>query len=190
MRLYENLLHVYGDLVGLSSSLCKSMLTKSRGVIGPRRLWAEGSLYHSQVYALIAGALAPVVVFFLARRWPKSWLRNVNIPVFLNGPLFVPPGTGINYGSFFIVGGVFQCFLRRRKFAWWSKVRQLLRSNFSYTHESLVQLCHRRCARCRCHVRCSFHLADHDCLQHLHTLVGDRGLQEQYVLPNPSPTRR
>jgi len=77
---------------------------------------------HDQIYALIAGAVAPVIVFILARRWPRSWLRNINIPVFLNGPLFVPPGTGINYGSFIIVGFFFQYYKRRKDFAWWSKV--------------------------------------------------------------------
>jgi len=82
-------------------------------------------MYNSQVYALIAGAVAPVIVFLVARRWPRSWVRNINIPVFLNGPLFVPPGSGINYGSFAIFGFIFQFYMKRRNFVWWSKVSRL-----------------------------------------------------------------
>ena len=70
--------------------------------------------------------MAPVIVFVLARRWPNSWLRNINIPVFLNGPLFVPPGSGINYGSFVLVGSYFQYYKRRKDFAWWSKVSRVV----------------------------------------------------------------
>ena len=94
-----------------------------RGLIGPSRLWSAGSVIHDQIYALVAGAVAPVLVFVLARRWPRSWLRNIHIPVFLNGPLYVPPGTGINYGTFVIFGFFFQYYKRRKDFAWWSKVR-------------------------------------------------------------------
>lgn len=69
--------------------------------------------------------MAPVIVFLVARRWPRSWVRNINIPVFLNGPLFVPPGSGINYGSFAIFGFIFQFYMKRRNFVWWSKVSRL-----------------------------------------------------------------
>jgi len=71
---------------------------------------------------MIGGAVAPVIVFILARRWPRSWLRNINVPVFLNGPLFCPPASGINYGTFILVGAYFQWYRRRTNFAWWSKV--------------------------------------------------------------------
>ena len=79
-------------------------------------------MYNTQVWAALAGALVPIPLFFLVRRYPRSWLRNINIPVFLNGPLVVPPATGMNYGSFILVGAGFQWFVRRRYFAWWSKV--------------------------------------------------------------------
>jgi hypothetical protein len=121
MRLHQNFLHVNGGLVSLSVS-ARTSLISNRGLVGPSRLWAKGSVYHDQIYALIGGAVAPVIVFVLARRWPRSWLRNIHIPVFLNGPLFCPPGSGINYGSWVLVGAYFQYYKRRKNFAWWSKV--------------------------------------------------------------------
>jgi len=122
LRLYQEFLHVNDSLVSLFA-MPLNIAHRFRGLIGPARLWSAGSVIHDQIYALIAGALAPMLVFFLARRWPKSWLRNIHIPVFLNGPLYVPPGTGINYGTFIIVGFFFQYYKRRKDFAWWSKVR-------------------------------------------------------------------
>jgi hypothetical protein len=133
-----------------------------RGLIGPDRLWVSGSIYHPQVYALIAGAVVPIIVFFVVRRWPKSWIRNFNLPVFLNGPLEVPPATGHNYASMFIVGFIFQFWVRRRSFAWWSKVRDHPEVQ-TRAHPFLVQLCaccrfgRRHCVGCHHDI----HLHDH-----------------------------
>lgn len=40
-----------------------------------------------------------------------------------NGALSIPPASGVNYASWFTTGFVFQFWLRRKRFAWWSKVR-------------------------------------------------------------------
>jgi hypothetical protein len=42
------------------------------------------------------GAVAPVITWALAKKYPKSWLQFVSIPVALNGALHIPPATGIN----------------------------------------------------------------------------------------------
>lgn len=39
----------------------------------------------------------------------------------LNGVSNIPPATGINYSSWFAVGFVFQYWIRKKNFAWWSK---------------------------------------------------------------------
>lgn len=39
----------------------------------------------------------------------------------LNAVTYIPPATGINYSSWFAVGFLFQYYVRRRNFAWWSK---------------------------------------------------------------------
>ena len=49
-------------------------------------------------------------------------MRNINLPVALFGVLWIPPATGVNYASFLVVGAIFQFYLRRMRFAWWSKV--------------------------------------------------------------------
>jgi len=91
------------------------------GLVGPRRLFGNGSLYHPMLYFLLVGAFLPIPFYFLARRWPQSWLRWVNIPVMLTGASYIPPGSGINYSSWFIVGFIFQYWMRRHRFRWWSK---------------------------------------------------------------------
>ena len=96
------------------------------GLIGPERLFSMGRLYHPQTLAAVIGAVLPIPVWFWVRRHPRSIFRNLNLPVLLNGGTYIPPATGINFASFLAVGFVFQFWVRRRYFAWWSKVRQLL----------------------------------------------------------------
>lgn len=92
-----------------------------RGLIGPSRQFGNGSIYHPQLYALVAGAMLPVPFWLWQRRHPESWLKVVSTPVVLNGVSYIPPATGINYSAWFAVGFVFQYLIRKRNFAWWSK---------------------------------------------------------------------
>ncbi|EIW72833.1 hypothetical protein TREMEDRAFT_42014 [Tremella mesenterica DSM 1558] len=96
------------------------------GAIGPQRLFSKGSLYHPQLYAFLVGAILPIPMWFLVRKYPKSLWRNINIPVIFNGALSIPPATGVNYASWLIVSFIFQFWLRRKKFAWWSKYNYVL----------------------------------------------------------------
>lgn len=101
-------------------------LTNVRGLIGPQRLFSAGSTYSPQVYAAVAGAIVPIPLWFWVRRKPGSTLRNLNLPVLINGPMGIPVINGVNYSSFLIVGFIFQFWVRRRHFAWWSKVCPVL----------------------------------------------------------------
>ncbi|KII95597.1 hypothetical protein PLICRDRAFT_98128 [Plicaturopsis crispa FD-325 SS-3] len=91
------------------------------GLIGPSRQFGSGSLYHPELYAIIVGAFLPIPFWLWHRRYPNSWTKFINTPVVLNGVSFIPPATGINYSSWFAVGFIFQYFIRKRNFAWWSK---------------------------------------------------------------------
>lgn len=91
------------------------------GLIGPTRQFGKGALYHPQLFALIVGAILPIPFWLWQRRYPSSWIRFVSTPVFLSGVGAIPPATGINYSSFFVVGFIFQYVIRKRNFAWWSK---------------------------------------------------------------------
>lgn len=79
-----------------------------RGLIGPARLFGQGKIYNPILYYLLVGAVLPVITWVLARRYPKSWVRFINIPVALAGCQFIPPATGINYSSWFLFGFIFR----------------------------------------------------------------------------------
>ena len=99
-----------------------SLTSGCRGLIGPQRLFSNGTLYHPQVYAALIGAIIPVPLWFWVRKYPRSVFRNMNLPVIFNGALSIPPATGVNYSSWLVTGFIFQFWIRRRRFAWWSKV--------------------------------------------------------------------
>ncbi|KAH7883260.1 OPT oligopeptide transporter protein-domain-containing protein [Phlebopus sp. FC_14] len=91
------------------------------GLIGPTRQFGSGSLYHPELYAIIAGAVLPLPFWLWQRRYPNSWVKFVSTPVVLNGVSYIPPAAGINYSAWFATGFVFQYLVRKRNFAWWSK---------------------------------------------------------------------
>jgi len=91
------------------------------GLVGPKRQFGPGSVYYPFLYAIIIGAFLPIP-FWLWQRWhPKSRVKYISTPIVLNGVGFIPPATGINYSSWFVVGFIFQYWIRRRNFLWWSK---------------------------------------------------------------------
>jgi len=96
------------------------------GVIGPARLFSIGQLYSPLLWFFFIGFLIPIPFYYAARRYPRSWLRYVNFPVFFNGANSIPPASGINYSSWFAVGFVFQYIMRRRHFRWWLRYNYLL----------------------------------------------------------------
>lgn len=63
-----------------------------RGLIGPRRQFGRNSIYGPELYALLFGAVIPIPFWLWRRRFPDSRLPHINMPVFLNGPSFIPPG--------------------------------------------------------------------------------------------------
>ncbi|KAJ7689766.1 oligopeptide transporter [Mycena rosella] len=91
------------------------------GLIGPSRQFGPDSIYHPHLYALAIGAVLPLPFWFWQRRYPNSWIKYISTPVVLNGVSGIPPATGINYSAWFAVGALFQYFIRKRNFAWWSK---------------------------------------------------------------------
>ncbi|KAI0762717.1 OPT oligopeptide transporter [Fomes fomentarius] len=96
------------------------------GGIGPRRLFSPGGMYNWVLYFFLIGALLPIPFYVLARRYPASFWRYVNIPVCFAGLAQLPPATGINYSSWAMVGGFFQWFIRRYHFRWWLRFNYIL----------------------------------------------------------------
>lgn len=119
---HKGLFHFEYHLVSVRYLHVHVRLTRTRGLIGPSRLFSKGAMYYPQVWAALGGALLPIPLWLWMRKYPRSVLRNVNVPVIFNGGNAMPPANGVNYSSFLIVGFIFQFWIRRRHFAWWSKV--------------------------------------------------------------------
>ncbi|KAL2809107.1 OPT superfamily oligopeptide transporter [Aspergillus granulosus] len=99
------------------------------GGIGPRRFFSPESGYRNLFYLLIIGAVLPVIVHVLKRKYPLSFWKHVSVPLLLGGLNYIPPATGINYGSWAIVGLFFGVFMRRRHNAWWRRYNFILSSS-------------------------------------------------------------
>lgn len=96
------------------------------GAIGPRRMFSPGAQYGSLLYFFLIGAFLPIPFYFLARRYPLSIWRYVNIPIFFAGLGAMPPASGINYISWTLVGLVFNYVIRKYHFRWWMRYNYIL----------------------------------------------------------------
>jgi len=96
------------------------------GTSGPSRIFSPGAIYHPLLYFFLVGAIIPIPFYFLARRYPDSWYKYFNAPVFFTGTGLMPPASGINYSSWALVGFIFQYWIRRRHFRWWSSYNYVL----------------------------------------------------------------
>jgi branched-subunit amino acid transport protein len=95
------------------------------GAIGPQRLYGEGAVYHNLLYGFIFGALAPIPVWYLARKYPLSMWKYVNVPTIFNGVLDYAPYNISYYIQPLALAVVFQIYIRRRATAWWLKYNYL-----------------------------------------------------------------
>ena len=82
------------------------------GVIGPKRMFGPGTPYASLYYALLLGALVPIPFWYMSKRFPTSQWKFVSFPLIFAGSMYIPPASGINYTSFFLVA-----FLSREIFS-------------------------------------------------------------------------
>ncbi|KAJ7055027.1 OPT oligopeptide transporter [Mycena amicta] len=96
------------------------------GGIGPSRLFNHGQLYNPLLYAFLVGALLPFPFYFLARRYPLSYWRYVNMPVFFGGVGAIPAASAYNYAAWGLTGFIFNFVIRRRNFRWWMRYNYVL----------------------------------------------------------------
>ncbi|KAJ7225946.1 OPT oligopeptide transporter [Mycena pura] len=89
------------------------------GGIGPARLFSSGGLYNPLLYGFLFGAVAPIPFYYLARRFPLSFWRYINIPVFCGGIAAIPAASAYNYAAWGLTGFIFNYVIRRRHFRWW-----------------------------------------------------------------------
>lgn len=98
------------------------------GLIGPARMFSPGQIYSGLFSFFVLGAVTPVVIFYSAKRWPKSGLKYLMAPLIFGGSGSIPPATPLNYLSWGVVGYVFQHVVRKRHFGWWSRLNYLTSS--------------------------------------------------------------
>ncbi|KAF4623976.1 hypothetical protein D9613_001694 [Agrocybe pediades] len=96
------------------------------GAVGPKRLFSPGAPYSGLLWFFLVGAVSPIPFYFLARRFPLSWYRYINMPIFFAGLSAMPPASGINYASWVLVGFIFNYCIRRFHFRWWMRYNYIL----------------------------------------------------------------
>ncbi|KAM0152898.1 hypothetical protein ACHAQE_007869 [Botrytis cinerea] len=98
------------------------------GTIGPQRMFQAGQTYSSIMYFFLIGPVVTVAVYFIYRRYPNSWVRYINVPVFFNAAGNIPPANTTQYSLWFIFGFLFNYLIRKRAFAWWKRYNYLLQA--------------------------------------------------------------
>ncbi|KAF2718410.1 OPT superfamily oligopeptide transporter [Polychaeton citri CBS 116435] len=98
------------------------------GAIGPQRMFQSGQTYNALMYFFIIGPIVTVLVYLVYRRFPHSWVRYINVPIFFNAAGNIPPANTTQYSLWFIVGFIFNYLIRKRAFAWWKRYNYLLQA--------------------------------------------------------------
>jgi OPT family small oligopeptide transporter len=97
------------------------------GAIGPARLYSVGKIYSGLLHMFWLGALLPIITFFLKKKFPNNKiLRSIHWPLFFAGTGNLPPATGINYSTAFVVSFIFNRYIKNKYTHWWAKYNYVL----------------------------------------------------------------
>lgn len=91
------------------------------GVIGPKRQFGFGEIYHNTLWFFLVGAILPLFTWLFLRKYPNSVAKYIHWPVFFTGTGYIPPATAYTYGTYCLVGYIFGYWIKRRYFGWWAK---------------------------------------------------------------------
>ncbi|PHH77065.1 hypothetical protein CDD80_969 [Ophiocordyceps camponoti-rufipedis] len=95
------------------------------GLIGPDRIFSPGRIYQGLFLFFVLGAVTPIIIHFASKRYPSSPIKYLMAPLIFGGAGAIPPATPLNYFSWAVVGFVFQYYIKRRHFRWWSRLNFL-----------------------------------------------------------------
>lgn len=98
------------------------------GLLGPQRIFNPGQIYSILLFAFPIGALFPIVIWGIQKKWPNSLFKHALAPLILGGSSYIPPATPLNYLSWGVIGFIFQKWIRTRFFGWWSRLNYLTAS--------------------------------------------------------------
>ncbi|RKP08459.1 OPT oligopeptide transporter protein-domain-containing protein [Thamnocephalis sphaerospora] len=96
------------------------------GVVGPNRMFGSEGYYSALMWFFLIGAVLPIPFWLLARRYPKSIAKYINIPVVLASVGGIPPDYTGTFPSWFAVGVLFQYYLLRYRPAWSARYSYIL----------------------------------------------------------------
>lgn len=96
------------------------------GLIGPAAVFSPGKQYGKLLWMFLVGAITPVILWGLTKKFPRSWVRMVNTPVIFTGTGLMPPATGINFTSWALVGFIFNYLVKKYRTGWWTRYNYVL----------------------------------------------------------------
>jgi OPT family oligopeptide transporter len=70
------------------------------GAVGPQRMFQHGQIYFVNLFFFLIGAIVPIPIYFLARRYPSSPFKLFNTPLFFFATGAIPPATAIKCLSY------------------------------------------------------------------------------------------
>ncbi|KAK7741841.1 hypothetical protein SLS53_004907 [Cytospora paraplurivora] len=96
------------------------------GLIGPGRLYSVGKIYSGLLHFFWIGLILPPITYYIWKYTKSDFVRKINWPLIFVGTYNVPPATGINYSSWYIVNLIFNKIIFNRFRAWWTKYNYVL----------------------------------------------------------------
>ncbi|CCF50911.1 hypothetical protein NDA11_005777 [Ustilago hordei] len=96
------------------------------GLIGPGAVFSPGKQYGKLLWMFLVGAIFPVIIWALTRKFPRSFMRKVNSPVIFTGTGLMPPATGINFTAWALCGFVFNYLVKKYRTGWWTRYNYVL----------------------------------------------------------------
>lgn len=88
-------------------------------------MFSPGRIYSGLFLFFLVGAVTPVIIYYVSKRNPKSAAKYLMAPLIFGGAGAIPPATPLNYFSWGLVGFVFQFWIKKRHFGWWSRLNFL-----------------------------------------------------------------
>lgn len=100
------------------------------GAVGPERMFSHGT-YGPTLWGFLIGAVLPVPFYFLAKRFPNSWVRQIHIPVLLSGALNLAPYNMTYLTTCIWVAWLFNVYIKKRYPGWWQKYALVLTTSLN-----------------------------------------------------------
>jgi hypothetical protein len=97
------------------------------GLVGPARIFGSEGIYSKLNWFFLGGALLPVPVWLLTRKFPKAkWLAMINVPIFIAAASEVPPASAVNLITWVLMGTIFNYFVFNYRRRWWQRYNYVL----------------------------------------------------------------